>query len=179
MNSTGGNGDRNTPERYWRPALKMWGVEAFDLDPMTNANSSVPAKVKYTEVEDGLSPNSPWKVNGDDKAVRMFANPDFGLNKKFVEKLTTEYEQGYSLEAVIFNKLDPRVEWCQRLLALSECICLVTEYVTFEGLDKYGQPLIQSPFSLCFYYIGSRPTAFADAHWHLGMCFTEFTPPPF
>lgn len=174
MNSTGGNGERNTPERYWRPALEMANAEAFDLDPMTNANSSVPARVKFTEAENGLVQS--WNVN-DGKPVLMFSNPDFGLNGEFVDKLAQEVEKGYALEAVIFNKLDSRVEWCQRLLSLSACICLVTEYVTFEGLDKHGQALIQSPFSLAYYYIGSRSATFAQAHQHLGLIFSEMTPP--
>ena len=108
----------------------------------------------------------------------MFSNPDFGQNSEFVDRLEEELKDpSYTLKAVIFNKLDTRVEWCQRLLRLSEAICLVTEYVTFEGLDKHGQPLIQSPFSLCFYYIGSQSVRFAGAHQHLGMVYQPFSLP--
>lgn len=176
MNKTGGNGERNTPERYWKPSLQMWGLKQFDLDPMTNANSSVPATVKYTEAEDGLAQT--WNVN-DGKPVHMFSNPDFGLNGEFVEKLISEMQADYGFEAVIFDKIDPRTDWGQKLLEISACICLVTEYVKFEGLDKKGQPLIQSPFSVVYYYIGDRPAAFAEAHKELGITFSEFEYPKF
>ena len=71
--STYNKTDWNTPKKYVRAVLDVFGE--IDLDPCSNIESIVPAKIKYILPKDGLKEQ--WNHK------RIYVNPPFGrgLNK--------------------------------------------------------------------------------------------------
>jgi hypothetical protein len=164
---------RNTPEYLWKPGLEMWGREAYDVDPMTNKDSTVPATVKYTKADDGLS--MPWVIEGKPITL-LFANSDYGLNKEFVAKLEAELATG-QLEALVLNKHDHRSGWCKWLINNCTAMVLIDHGVKFEGVDSNGNPLEGSFFPSTIFYFGSLSQRFYDSHQHLGTVVVRYDQP--
>ena len=146
--------ERYTPDYLWQPGLDMFEIPAYDLDPATCADSPVPARIKYTKEDDGLS--KPWI------AKYLFANFPFALNLEFVEKLIEEYMAGNVENAIICLKTDHRTKWYNLLALYCTCICSVNRQVQFLGTDH------SSFFGISLFYFGDDLLDFFKSHQHLG-----------
>lgn len=154
--------ENNTPPELWEPALFAWGMDAFDLDPMTNAQATVPAVVGWTIADDCFSQDT-WAVA--DRVV-MWANPAFSLNDEFSERFIEELEAGHLTEAFILDKADSRTQWSQRLLGQCSATCRVFGYTTFENSERENG---SATFPLEILYFGPNVERFAQAYAHLGL----------
>ena len=129
---------RNTGENEWyTPAHLIEDARhvlgRIDYDPASSgiANETVKADTYDTEKTDGLS--KPW-------SGRVWMNPPYAqpLIRQFCDKLADEYEAGRVDQAVALVNNATETEWAQRLMALSDCICLLRGRVRF--LDPDGKP---------------------------------------
>jgi hypothetical protein len=154
--------ENNTPADLWEPALFAWGMEAFDLDPMTNSQSTVPAVVGWTVDEDCFAQET-WAVA---ERVVMWGNPAFSMNDEFSERFIQELEAGHITEAFILDKADSRTQWSQRLLGQCSATCRVLGYTTFENSERENG---SATFPLEILYFGSNVERFAQAYAHLGL----------
>lgn len=63
--------DYNTPQKYVDAILEFWGE--IDLDPCSNTDSIIPAKVKYILPQNGLAES--WDYD------KVYVNPPFGRSQ--------------------------------------------------------------------------------------------------
>lgn len=153
--------ERWTPPEYWEPALDLHEKDGFDLDPATCDESLVPARVKYTQQENGLIQE--WH------AELLWLNPPYSQNEKWTLKLQKEVEAGRVVEAYILEKTDNRTAWYQRLLGMCSAFCLVDHPIKHLNADH------SSFFPSTIFYIGPHPNNFARAYKHLGFIGRELT----
>jgi hypothetical protein len=151
-----------TPAELWEPALFAWGLEAFDLDPMTSPQATVPAVVQWTADDDCFAQPT-WAVA--DRVV-LWANPAFSLNDDFSSRFVTELEAGHITEAFILDKADSRTQWSQRLLGLCAATCRIFGYTTFDNADRENG---SATFPLEILYFGPNVERFAQAYQHIGL----------
>ncbi|MBL1177609.1 DNA N-6-adenine-methyltransferase [Pantanalinema sp. GBBB05] len=160
--------DRYTPEFLWKAGLECFGVEQFDLDPASYAESPIPCKQIFTREQDGLARK--WE------AETLWSNfpysdrtPDGKLQSvmgKWVEKLLAEYESGNVKSALTLVKCDCRPEWFQRLLEACTAYCFVSKAVKFEcpESDVNGA----SFFGSVVFYFGSEVDRFFYSYCEIG-----------
>jgi DNA N-6-adenine-methyltransferase (Dam) len=116
----------------------------IDLDPAScaEAQCTVRAKRIFTIKDDGLS--KPWKG-------RVFLNPPFSLNKRFVPKAIEEYEAGrVSAAVLVLNGQRFDAGWFQPLWHYP--ICFTDHRPVFKNPGKVVPP---SPIGgMVFVYLG-------------------------
>lgn len=100
--------ERGTPAYIIEAARRVMGT--IDLDPASTplANETVGADLFYTKEDDGLS--RAWFGN-------VWLNPPFShpLCEQFIDKLISEYEQGYVYQAIVLTNYSTG-KWYHRLL---------------------------------------------------------------
>lgn len=156
-----------TPPELWEPALLAWGVQAFDLDPMSSACATVPAVVQWTATDDCFA-QSTWAVAD---RVMMWANPAFSLNEEFSVRFVAEFGAGHITEAFILDKADSRTQWSQRLLSRCSATCRIFGYTKFDHADRENG---SATFPLEILYFGPNVERFASAYKHLGLITIPF-----
>lgn len=127
---------------------------AIDLDPCSNSKTTpnVPAKHHLTVEDDGLS--LPW-------FGRIYMNPPYGdAIRHWVEKLSSEYEQGRVSEAVALVPARTDTAWFRRLP--TRHLCFINGRLTFS---EHESP---APFPSAAIYLGSDPDAFIQAFRDIG-----------
>jgi hypothetical protein len=154
--------ENNTPQAIWQPALTARGLAAYTLDPMTNADSTVPATVQWTAADDCFAQPT-WRVG---EQTFMFSNPAFSLNDDFSQRFIQELEAGHIDEALILDKADSRTAWGQRLLGKADLIIRIFGYTKFENADRENG---SATFPLELLYYGPNVKQIAQAYQHLGL----------
>lgn len=112
-----------TPAWLWQTALKVFGVEQFDLDPCSNSHESpnVPAHRVYTSTDDGLVQD--WIAD------TLWMNHPYSRSSDWINKLCSEYERGNVKQAIALIKVDTSTQWFRRLREYP--ICFLLKRVTF------------------------------------------------
>lgn len=83
-----------TPPDFYRPHLNWLSLDSYDLDPcapMELREYSVPALVRYTEEDDGLSKSWGHKGRGE----HVFLNPPYSRYQNWIRKAITEKDNVY------------------------------------------------------------------------------------
>lgn len=123
--------DWNTPRVICNLVERLGPI---GLDPCSNAGSIVPARVKWTIDDDGLSPSRPWSATlfrSSDEII--YVNPPYG---RAIRHWVARADQEYSAGASVVGLLPARVDtyWWQRYVAASAAaVCFWRGRLTFLG----------------------------------------------
>ncbi len=147
----------NTPVEIVAKVEEMFGV--IDLDPASNdrLHPNVPARVHYTEDEDGLV--QLW--NG-----RVFLNPPYGeAIGQWTEKLVREYKAGNIEEAIVLVPGRTDTQWFQDNLSdYPRC--------DVRGRLRFIRPECDkekgAPFPSVIIYLGERIDTFIEKFQDIG-----------
>jgi len=147
-----------TPKNIIDAVLDMFGE--IDLDPCSNAtgeDANVPAKMHFTETDDGLS--RAW-------SGKVYMNPPYGrIVAKWVEKLIHEYFEGDVTEAIALIAARTDTQWFNRLGKGGFMWCAIEGRVLFSGPAARGNT---APFPSAIFYLGPNEQEFYHAFKHLG-----------
>lgn len=108
INQDSGQTEWYTPSPIIEAARAVMG--GIDLDPASSpaANETVGAAEFFTVAADGLS--RPWHG-------RVWLNPPFSDNARFIPKLVREYQAGRVTEACVITFASLDTEWARLLMA--------------------------------------------------------------
>lgn len=109
-----------------RPLLHLLTqVGPIGVDPCSNANSLVPAAVKWGEAEDGLSRS--WAGLG-----MVYTNPPYGAKiRKWLPKILYEARNG--VEIILLGPARTDTSWFQRHVPFAQVTLFWRGRITFEG----------------------------------------------
>lgn len=133
INQDSGNYEYYTPSHIIELARTVMDGK-IDLDPFSSleANQRVNADRIFTEQDDGLKQQ--WQGN-------VWMNHPFGreMNKKAIQKLVSEYNNGNTTQACCITFAATSEEWFRPLLAFPQCyIHGRTNYYLADGTLKKG-----------------------------------------
>jgi DNA N-6-adenine-methyltransferase (Dam) len=137
-------------------------LESIDLDPCSNSDEppNVPARVHYTEADNGLE--QPWHG-------RVYMNPPYGQTiDQWVKKLTDEHEHGEVIEAIALLPARPDTQWFHRLRDYA--CCFIEGRLTFLGNDD------PAPFPSAVFYLGEDLSKFYHHFADLGDIWQRIEP---
>jgi phage N-6-adenine-methyltransferase len=144
-----------TPQNVLDLAVKALGE--IDLDPSSNLDKTVPAKMHYTKEDNGLS--KPW-------SGRVFLNPPYG-EAEWISKAIEEYEHGSVTEAILLLPDRTGTKWFGSLRDYYRCH--VTGHLNFiSGDDPEGSKRGRSPSGSVIFYLGKNQRRFFDAFSDIG-----------
>jgi phage N-6-adenine-methyltransferase len=157
---TSSNTDEHyTPKEVIDAVLACFG--SIDLDPCSNeptdGSPNVPAGWHFIQEDDGLNRN--WV------ALTLYMNPPYSDVKRWINKLTEEYESGHVQQAIALVKADPSTRWFQQIWESAEVVCFVDHRLRFHGTVKNSSA---ATFASAIAYFGSKPERFCDAFESLG-----------
>jgi hypothetical protein len=115
-------------------------MDEIDIDPCSNSLSSpnVPAKIVYTEKEDGLT--KPW--NG-----RIYMNPPYGGEiRKWAKKWYHEYKEGRMDMGIALVAARTDTRWWKYFNDTASAACFVSgriKFISSNGLSS-GSPTFPS-----------------------------------
>lgn len=135
INQDSGNYEYYTPSHIIELARTVMGGK-IDLDPFSStiANQRVKASRIYTKDDNALLPDNKW-------VGRVWMNHPFGrdMNKKAIQKLVSEYNNGNTTQACCITFAATSEEWFRPLLAFPQCyIHGRTNYHLADGTLKKG-----------------------------------------
>lgn len=144
-----GRGDhRCTPPVIWKAALYAIGADQFDLDPATNAHSTVPASLCF----DGSSIELDGLVQGWEGNVWL--NFPFSDPMPWVEKVLREAHRCRSI--TVLGPNDTSTQWHRLLVRCVDATAQWPRRVHFPLPDtKRGSP----PGPIALFYIGPQSNA--------------------
>ena len=103
------------------------GVFPIDLDPCSNEQKTVGAKIHYTKEDNGLL--LPWCGN-------VFINPPYGREiGKWVDKFLYELDIGNIKNAILLVPVKTDTRWWYKLSEGLACWCAVSGRVKFQSPD--------------------------------------------
>lgn len=148
-----------TPDYIVGPLIELFGE--IDLDPASNADKHVPAKVHLTLAEDGLRPEHHWHG-------KVFLNPprQEALAGRFVCRLLGEHEKGNVTEAVALLEAKTDMTWFRQLRPHIRAFLARPEFVSYPGV----------PDALVAVYLGPRVKRFFDLFGAIGDIYTLYRP---
>jgi hypothetical protein len=155
---TTGNTDWWTPDWLWQAAAEVMG--GIDLDPCSNCpvNPTVPATVRYTQAEDGLSCR--WRG-------RMYMNPPWGRGiRKWVEKAVASYEAGDVEQAVLALPASTETNWFTPLWDYPICFAKGRCYFILGATGEV--PENGGPTPVAYVYLGRNTEAFVRVFGKFG-----------
>lgn len=126
----------------------------IDLDPCSNTfgEPAVPATVRYTEADDGLSRE--W-------LGRVYMNPPYGaIIAAWVEKLRAEHEAGNVTAAIALVPARTDTAWFQTLR--DTILCFVGGRLRFSNSEQ------SAPFPSVLAYFGDERDRFAEIFGDVG-----------
>jgi hypothetical protein len=153
-----------TPQEVIDRVLKVGGV---GLDPASNAESIVPASIKWSGPSgDGLDGLSlPWHVlmKGSEPDSLVYVNPPYGrgITGPWVEKMDRESRRGVEIIALLPARTD--TAWFQLALRGAQALCLWSGRLTFLGAPS------SAPFPSAIVYWGPRVRRFESAFQDAGI----------
>jgi phage N-6-adenine-methyltransferase len=154
-----------TAEHYTPPeviAAVVACLGGIDLDPCSNsgATPNVPARMHFTEEDDGLS--RPWHGS-------VYMNPPYGDEiDGWVTKLCEEHRVGRVQEAIALVPARTDTQWFAKLR--DHVCCFVTGRLTFIG-NKAA-----APFPSAVFYLGTDVGAFYRAFSAVGDIWQRIEP---
>lgn len=136
---------------------------AIDLDPCSNPAKTVPAKLHYTEMDNGL--DKPW--NG-----RIFMNPPYGAanSKKWAKKFITELDTNIT-EGIVLVGANVDTGYFNDYLDNCDSCCLVQRRIQFVSGGENLEAKQNTRPSAIFYF-GENPTDFAKSFTNMGNIIT-------
>lgn len=157
----------NTPQKYVDAVLSVF--DEINLDPCSNLNSIVPAKVKYILPTDGLKES--WSYE------RIYVNPPFGrgLNKTsiydWLEKCYLANKTGSDVIALIPVATNTK-HW-KNFVFNSDVICFLNDtrlkFRIGESENNKGISI-----SCAMIYWGSESEKFYDVFKNFGNCVKKY-----
>ena len=145
-----------SPEHYTPPEIVELVAECLgeiDLDPCSNPERTIPAKIHYTAKDDGLSQS--WSGT-------VYMNPPYGDGiEQWVEKLCQEHERaGGVSEAIALVPARPDTQWFK---CLRNYVCCFV-----EGRLTFGGNTDPAPFPSAIFYLGDDIGKFYDYFQSVG-----------
>ena len=126
-----GENEWYTPPEYIASARKV--MVQIDCDPASSeiANRAVGAGIFYTKEQDGLS--KPWAGN-------VWMNPPYAqpLIAQFADAVSSKYENGKIISAVVLVNNATETAWFQRMASVASAVCFPKGRIRF--LDPEGNP---------------------------------------
>lgn len=160
--SNGQSAKKNTDCWYTPPEiveLVRQTLGFIDLDPCADNRKHVPAKVHYTEADNGLTRE--W-------AGKVFMNPPYSCPGKWIAKLQAEFDSGRVTEAIALVPAATDTKWLSPLLS-TQAICFWKGTIKF--LDTDYQPKLPARQSHVFVYWGAESTKFKQVFHERGAIF--------
>jgi phage N-6-adenine-methyltransferase len=158
--------DWNTPPEI---VAKVRELGPIYLDPCSNANSVVGAKVAAVEDDDGLRLS--WRAPPGEV---VFVNPPYGRGKvrPFAEKFA---EDAHARASHLIALVPARVEtkWFATFADSASAWCAVRGRLRFLVDGKLADP---APFPSAILYAGPEPRRFAEVFGELGAIWTRLDP---
>lgn len=118
-----------TPPHIAELIVRVLG--AIDLDPCADDGIHIPARLHYTQNDDGLS--RPWYG-------RIFFNPPYSCPGKWVAWFLQEYAAGRAIEAIALLPAATDTNWMSPILA-AQPVCFWKGRIKF--LDENYKPMRQ------------------------------------
>lgn len=165
-----------TPERYWRPALNMFGRSSFALDAATYEGAAVPADRIFTIKNSALTQD--WMIDQTPIDGPIWLNHPYSLNEAFTDKVIEEWLKGSFRELFMMPKSDNRTNWHQKLIQHSTAICNVRGGVAFISRKSIetGKKPTGGYFPSSIVYFGHDLPLFHKHYSPLGRITTEYRP---
>jgi hypothetical protein len=135
---------------------RVLNMDRIILDPCHGPNGNVPAEVRYTEDDDGLS-RSWFDVGG-----LVYMNPPYKKKviNKWVEKSVSEWRLGAEIIALVPARVE--TQWFREYWDHAAAICFWSVRIKFVGPSDNG-----ATFPSAMVYLGDRvkrfEVAFRDA----------------
>lgn len=141
-----------TPRDIVDRVIAVFG--AIDVDPCSNTGvPNVPAKVHYTEADDGLS---------HDWTGRVYMNPPYGRGiDPWIAHLVEEYERGACTEAIALVPARVDTDWFRRFEAYP--------WLAVDGRLKFSGHQNAAPFPSALVYLGVAVGRFVEVFGDLGV----------
>lgn len=147
---TSNSADWHTPAAIMDATVKLLGV--IDVDPCAEPARAVPARVHFTEKEDGLSRE--WHG-------RVYMNPPYGdAIIAWVQKLCEQYTIGNVVEAVALVPARTDTAWWDEVSLAPVCF--------LRGRLKFSGGATGAPFPSAVIYLGKRGGKFDKIFRRLG-----------
>jgi hypothetical protein len=138
--------------------LVLKALDKIDIDPCSNPQKSTPAKIHYTQTDNGLL--FPW--NG-----RIYMNPPYGREiDVWVEYLCSQWEIGNITEAIALTPARTDTQWFKRLRNFPKCF--VSGRLKFSGYDN------SAPFPSMITYLGRNMDKFSQTFETIGDIYTRY-----
>ena len=165
-----------TPERYWRPALNMFGRSTFALDAATYEGAAVPADRKFTLENSALTQD--WMIDKTPIDGPVWLNHPYSLNDGFTDKVVEEWRKGSFRELFMMPKTDNSTNWYQSLIANSTAICLINHRVAFRSRKSIetGKKPVGGYFPSSIVYFGHNLPLVQHHYSPLGRLVIEYRP---
>jgi phage N-6-adenine-methyltransferase len=149
-----------TPRHIVERAIAFFGE--IDLDPCSNSHEApnVPAHRLFTAQDDGLTLS--WK---GDRPQRVWLNPPYSENRKWANKVVSEWGEGNIEEILILVPNRLGVQWFETYMAIGPIVAPLRGRLTF------GDATSAAPFESILIYGGDRMEDFRSAFGDLVTCF--------
>jgi hypothetical protein len=139
-----------TPEHIIEKVVKV--LKKIDTDPCSNLEKTVPAKIHFTEEDDGLSKS--W--NGT-----TYMNPPYGdVIETWVDKLISEYNKGNTSEAIALVPSRTDTAWFRKFDRWP--VLFVWGRLKFSESDN------TAPFPSAIFYLGKNKENFKEVFSDIG-----------
>lgn len=142
----------NTPAEII-DAIKPLG--AIALDPCSNGTSIVPALVRWSAGDDGLSPDRDWSSTARELGGIVYVNPPFEDLALWIARCSQEADAGAEVIALCPARTDTR--WWSAALRAGGVAAL------WRGRIRFGGARNVAPFPIALIYWGPRARAFRRA----------------
>jgi phage N-6-adenine-methyltransferase len=127
-----------TPPKIIYRVVRVLG--AIDLDPCSDDERNVPAKIHFTQAEDGLRQH--WVGN-------LFMNPPYGRTiAAWVQKLIDEYDRGSVTAAIALVPARTDTIWFRKFRDWP--VCFIAGRLRFSGHEN------SAPFPSALVYLGEH-----------------------
>ena len=136
-----------TPPDLIESVLRFWGILEFDCDPASpRVDGPVPAKIRYTIREDGLS--QPWMG-------KVWLNPPYGRQLGlWVQKAIAEVQTGRAEVVCLLIPGRTDTRWWHSLMDAGAQFHFLPGRIRF--LRENGEPGDASPFPSVLVFLGQR-----------------------
>ena len=149
-----------TPATMVEKVIELLGE--IDLDPCSNPHPyQIPAKVHYTQEDDGLS---------KERHGRVYMNPPYGREiSKWTTKLESEYQSGNVTEAIALTPARVDTKWFRGIN--KHPLCFIHGRLKFEIGGSTTNP---APFSSMATYFGTHPDRFKQVFQGIGSMYAPY-----
>lgn len=138
--------------------LVLCTLGEIDIDPCSSSQKLVPAKIHYTQMDNGLL--FPWQG-------RIYMNPPYGREiDTWVEYLCSQWKAGNIIQAIALTPARTDTQWFKKLRNFPKCF--VSGRLKFSGYDN------SAPFPSMVTYLGRDIEKFARTFETIGDVYTRY-----